>query len=130
MNVTTAFGTRMTTGHHARLAKYFITLDEMLAEQRLAVPVHQRDFLIGGQMLEWDGRCKTVLSPVCIRGPDVFPFAGRKDSAEGTLPVSDALRAFSIRSRGAAKLTGSRKALLNTIAREHQPKFINTDFIF
>ncbi len=28
----------------------------------------------------------------CQRGPDVFPFTGRKDSAEGTLSVVDALR--------------------------------------
>jgi glyceraldehyde-3-phosphate dehydrogenase (NADP+) len=26
----------------------------------------------------------------CQRGPDVFPFTGRKDSAEGTLSVHDA----------------------------------------
>ena len=28
----------------------------------------------------------------CQRGPDTFPFTGRKDSAEGTLSVPDALR--------------------------------------
>src|SRR5690606_5831520 len=31
----------------------------------------------------------------CQRGPDSFPFNGRKDSAEGTLSVVDALRQFS-----------------------------------
>ena len=30
--------------------------------------------------------------------PHVYPFAGRKDSAVGTLSVTDALRVFSIRS--------------------------------
>lgn len=38
------------------------------------------------------------LNAQCRRGPDELPFTGRKDSAEGTLSVSDALRAFSIRS--------------------------------
>jgi hypothetical protein len=65
----------------------------------------------------------------CQRGPDVFPFAGRKDSAEGTLSVSDALRAFSIRSMVATKQTEPNKQLLNAIVREHQSKVINTGFI-
>jgi glyceraldehyde-3-phosphate dehydrogenase (NADP+) len=33
----------------------------------------------------------------CQRGPDTYPFNGRKNSAEGTLSVHDALRVFSIR---------------------------------
>ena len=39
----------------------------------------------------------------CQRGPDSFPFTGRKDSAYGTLSVFDALRVFSLRSLVAAK---------------------------
>src|SRR5688500_19758367 len=35
------------------------------------------------------------------RGPESFPFNGRKDSAAGTLSVSEALRAFSVRPLGA-----------------------------
>ncbi|MFM0702757.1 NADP-dependent glyceraldehyde-3-phosphate dehydrogenase [Paraburkholderia sediminicola] len=73
--------------------------------------------------------CRVNINCQCQRGPDVFPFAGRKDSAEGTLSVSDALRAFSIRSMVATKQTEPNKELLNTIVREHQSKFINTDFI-
>ena len=42
--------------------------------------------------------CRVNLNTQCRRGPDVFPFAGRKDSAVGTLSVTDALRVFSIRS--------------------------------
>ncbi|RMZ58498.1 NADP-dependent glyceraldehyde-3-phosphate dehydrogenase [Chryseobacterium nematophagum] len=64
------------------------------------------------------------------RGPDVFPFTGRKDSAEGTLSVFDALRSFSIRSLVATKLTDSNKVLLNTIVREHDSNFLSTDYIF
>ena len=64
------------------------------------------------------------------RGPDVFPFTGRKDSAEGTLSVFDALRSFSIRSLVATKLTESNKVLLNTIVRDHDSNFLSTDYIF
>jgi len=38
------------------------------------------------------------LNAQCRRSPDELPFTGRKDSAEGTLSVIDALRSFSIRS--------------------------------
>ncbi|GEP52234.1 NADP-dependent glyceraldehyde-3-phosphate dehydrogenase [Flavobacterium noncentrifugens] len=64
------------------------------------------------------------------RGPDVFPFTGRKDSAEGTLSVSDALRSFSIRSLVATKATDANKQLLNTIVRDHDSNFLSTDYIF
>lgn len=66
----------------------------------------------------------------CQRGPDVFPFTGRKDSAEGTLSVSDALRSFSIRSLVAAKLTEENKHLLNEIINGHESNFLSTKFIF
>lgn len=42
--------------------------------------------------------CRVNVNTQCRRGPDVYPFAGRKDSAVGTLSVTDALRVFSIRS--------------------------------
>lgn len=42
--------------------------------------------------------CRVNLNTQCRRGPDVYPFTGRKDSAVGTLSVYDALRSFSIRS--------------------------------
>lgn len=64
------------------------------------------------------------------RGPDVFPFTGRKDSAEGTLSVFDALRSFSIRSLVATKLTESNKKLFNTIVKNHDSNFLSTDYIF
>ncbi|QNA45915.1 NADP-dependent glyceraldehyde-3-phosphate dehydrogenase [Lacibacter sediminis] len=64
------------------------------------------------------------------RGPDIFPFTGRKDSAEGTLSVYDALRSFSIRSLVAAKSTETNKNILNTIVHEHKSCFLSTDYIF
>src|SRR3712207_8478305 len=66
----------------------------------------------------------------CQRGPDVFPFTGRKDSAEGTLSVTDALRSFSIRSMIATKETPSNKDLLEAIISGQTSNFINTRFIF
>jgi glyceraldehyde-3-phosphate dehydrogenase (NADP+) len=73
--------------------------------------------------------CRVNINCQCQRGPDVFPFAGRKDSAEGTLSVSDALRAFSIRSMVAAKQTESSKQLLDAIVLGNKSNFINTRFI-
>jgi len=64
------------------------------------------------------------------RGPDVFPFTGRKDSAEGTLSISDALRSFSIRSLVATKSTDANKKLFNSIVRDHDSNFLSTDYIF
>ncbi|WP_332368031.1 aldehyde dehydrogenase family protein [Spirosoma telluris] len=66
----------------------------------------------------------------CQRGPDTFPFTGRKDSAEGTLSVEDALRSFSIRSAVATKDTAGNKAILNDIVGHHQSTFLSTNFIF
>ncbi|HET6388439.1 NADP-dependent glyceraldehyde-3-phosphate dehydrogenase [Hyphomicrobium sp.] len=74
--------------------------------------------------------CRVNVNCQCQRGPDVFPFTGRKDSAEGTLSVTDALRSFSIRSMVAAKQTDDSKRILNKIVRDHDSNFINTGFIF
>jgi glyceraldehyde-3-phosphate dehydrogenase (NADP+) len=73
--------------------------------------------------------CRVNINCLCQRGPDTFPFTGRKDSAEGTLSVSDALRCFSIRTLVAAKGTPRNKELLATITREHSSNFLTTDFI-
>jgi acyl-CoA reductase-like NAD-dependent aldehyde dehydrogenase len=66
----------------------------------------------------------------CQRGPDIFPFTGRKDSAEGTLSVVDALRAFSIRSLVATKLNETNKQLINEIVHGHHSNFLSTKYIF
>jgi glyceraldehyde-3-phosphate dehydrogenase (NADP+) len=64
------------------------------------------------------------------RGPDTFPFNGRKDSAEGTLSVSDALRVFSIRTLVATKSTDSNKQMMSNIIRNRESAFLSTDYIF
>jgi glyceraldehyde-3-phosphate dehydrogenase (NADP+) len=74
--------------------------------------------------------CRVNINCQCQRGPDVFPFTGRKDSAEGTLSVTDALRSFSIRSMIATKQTEQNKTLLDAIITGQKSNFINTRFIF
>jgi glyceraldehyde-3-phosphate dehydrogenase (NADP+) len=65
----------------------------------------------------------------CQRGPDIFPFTGRKDSAEGTLSVTDALRSFSIRSLVAIKESDENRAIISQILKEHKSNFLSTNFI-
>lgn len=73
--------------------------------------------------------CRVNINSQCQRGPDDFPFTGRKDSAEQTLSVSDALRVFSIRTLVAAKGNENNKNIINNIISEKKSKFLNTDFI-
>jgi glyceraldehyde-3-phosphate dehydrogenase (NADP+) len=73
--------------------------------------------------------CRININCQCQRGPDVYPFTGRKDSAEGTLSVSDALRVFSIRTLVAAKEGDLNKEIINKIVRERKSNFLTTDFI-
>lgn len=73
--------------------------------------------------------CRVNINSQCQRGPDTFPFTGRKDSAEGTLSVSDALRVFTIRTLVAAKLTGENRRIIQSIVTERKSRFLSTDFI-
>lgn len=66
----------------------------------------------------------------CQRGPDSFPFNGRKNSAEGTLSVHDALRVFSIRTLMATKFQAENKSLISDIIRNRHSGFISTDYLF
>ena len=99
-----------------------------------------------GQQVSLFGRNPAVIGPLvdelvnqvsrvnlnaqCQRGPDVYPFTGRKDSAEGTLSVSDALRCFSIRAMVAAPESDANKKLLRDVLSGHASNFINTDYLF
>ena len=73
--------------------------------------------------------CRVNINSQCQRGPDTFPFTGRKDSAVGTLSVADALRMFSIRTMVAAKEKDENKRIITDIVREHRSNFLSTDFI-
>ncbi|NBA96709.1 NADP-dependent glyceraldehyde-3-phosphate dehydrogenase [Pseudomonas sp. R5(2019)] len=70
------------------------------------------------------------LNAQCQRGPDTYPFNGRKNSAEGTLSVHDALRVFSIRTLVATKFQESNKTLISEIIRTRSSSFLTTDYIF
>lgn len=74
--------------------------------------------------------CRVNLNSQCQRGPDTFPFGGRKDSAEGTLSVTDALRCFSIRTLVAAKLDGTGADVVQSVLRERTSRFLTTDYLF
>jgi glyceraldehyde-3-phosphate dehydrogenase (NADP+) len=73
--------------------------------------------------------CRVNVNSQCQRGPDNFPFTGRKDSAEATLSVYDALRVFSIRTLVAAKESDLNKKIMHEIVKEDNSNFLSTDFI-
>ena len=73
--------------------------------------------------------CRVNINSQCQRGPDTFPFTGRKDSAEGTLSVSDALKVFSIRTLVAAKETDENRRIIKSIVTKRSSQFLSTDFI-
>jgi glyceraldehyde-3-phosphate dehydrogenase (NADP+) len=73
--------------------------------------------------------CRVNLNSSCQRGPDVYPFTGRKDSATGTLSVHDALRSFSIRTFLASKDSTYNNAILQDLLEKKASNFISTDYI-
>ncbi|GAA4279781.1 NADP-dependent glyceraldehyde-3-phosphate dehydrogenase [Gaetbulibacter aestuarii] len=73
--------------------------------------------------------CRVNLNSSCQRGPDVYPFTGRKDSAYGTLSVHDALRSFSIRTFVASKDNEYNNAILTELLEKKTSNFISTDYI-
>ncbi|WP_242130677.1 NADP-dependent glyceraldehyde-3-phosphate dehydrogenase [Aestuariivivens marinum] len=73
--------------------------------------------------------CRVNLNSSCQRGPDVYPFTGRKDSAFGTLSVHDALRSFSIRTFVASKDNDYNRAILKELLEKKTSNFISTDYI-
>jgi glyceraldehyde-3-phosphate dehydrogenase (NADP+) len=73
--------------------------------------------------------CRVNLNSSCQRGPDVYPFTGRKDSAVGTLSVHDALRSFSIRTFVASKDTELNNEILEKLLETKLSNFISTDYL-
>jgi len=73
--------------------------------------------------------CRVNINSQCQRGPDIFPFTGRKDSAEGTLSVIDALKVFSIRTLVALKENDFNKTIITEIIQNNNSNFLSTDFI-
>lgn len=73
--------------------------------------------------------CRVNLNSSCQRGPDVYPFTGRKDSAVGTLSIHDALRSFSVRTFVASKDNAYNNAILQELLNSKESNFITTDYI-
>jgi glyceraldehyde-3-phosphate dehydrogenase (NADP+) len=95
------------------------------------VSIFGRDPEVVGRMIDRFSNqvCRINLNSQCQRGPDVFPFTGRKDSAEGTLSVYDALRSFSIRSMVAAKQDQSGKEILKGILDGDTSHFFSNNIV-
>jgi len=73
--------------------------------------------------------CRININSQCQRSPDSFPFNGRKNSADGTQSVSDALRVFSIRIVVAARETAANRNIITSIVRERKSHFLSTDYM-
>lgn len=73
--------------------------------------------------------CRVNLNSSCQRGPDVFPFTGRKDSAVGTLSVHDALRSFSIRTFVASKDNAYNNEIIKKLLNSNSSNFVSTDYL-
>ena len=73
--------------------------------------------------------CRININSKCQRSPDSFPFNGRKNSAEGTQSVADALRIFSIRIVVAARETDDNREIITSIVRERKSHFLSTDYM-
>lgn len=73
--------------------------------------------------------CRVNLNSSCQRGPDVYPFTGRKDSAQSTLSVHDALRSFSIRTFVAFKDTEVNNKTIEQLLEAKVSNFLSTDYI-
>ncbi|MGZ3712093.1 MAG: aldehyde dehydrogenase family protein, partial [Bdellovibrionota bacterium] len=73
--------------------------------------------------------CRININAQCQRGPDVYPFTGRKNSAEGTLSVYDALRSFSIRCMVATKQDEAGKKIVQEILRSDSSQFLSTNVV-
>lgn len=73
--------------------------------------------------------CRVNLNSSCQRGPDIYPFTGRKNSAVSTLSVHDALRSFSIRTFVATKDTNENKEIIRNLLDSKTSNFLSTDYI-
>ncbi|MFX0557950.1 NADP-dependent glyceraldehyde-3-phosphate dehydrogenase [Maribacter sp. CXY002] len=73
--------------------------------------------------------CRVNLNSSCQRGPDVYPFTGRKDSAQATLSVHDALRSFSIRTFVAFKDNDLNTEIIQQLLEAKLSNFVSTDYI-
>lgn len=71
--------------------------------------------------------CRVNLNTQCQRGPDRFPFGGRKSSAEGVLSVTDALDVFSIPALCATSDDARGRALMGDLLRGGHSEFLGRE---
>ena len=64
------------------LQAMFVAEEQIPAEHQIE-EIHQREYLVNGEMRQWDGEVSEVYSPVCIPGPD----GALKRKLIGTYPV-------------------------------------------
>lgn len=115
----------------------FDSVDEVVADM-VASPFGQQVSVFGNDPMVVGPLIDRLVNQVsrinintqCQRGPDTFPFTGRKASAEGTLSVTDALKRFSIRSLVATDYGQANRDLVNGILAGRTSHFLNTDFVF
>ena len=70
------------------LKRLFPQDGEIPAEHRPPPPIHQRTYLVNGELKPWDGPVDTVRSPVCVRKAD-----GRLEQIElGRCPPAESRR--------------------------------------
>jgi len=74
--------------------------------------------------------CRINLNSACQRGPDVYPFTGRKNSAVATLSVFDTLRTFSIRTFVASKDNELNTSILKKLVESDDSNFMSTEYLF
>ena len=75
--------------HSSTLQQLFPTAD-ILSEHQPPSPVHQRHYLIDGELRPWEGPLETVRSPVCVRGEGTleqvelgsYPVGGEQEAEE------------------------------------------------
>jgi glyceraldehyde-3-phosphate dehydrogenase (NADP+) len=70
------------------------------------------------------------LNAQCQRSPDTFPFNGRKDSAEGTLSIDEALNAFSVDSVVVTKQNAQNQQILENILSGKKSTRLSTNVLF
>jgi len=102
------------------------------SESGQQVALFGRDPKVIGPAIDFivNSNSRVNLNSQCQRGPDTFPFGGRKDSAKKILSVSDALKVLSTRSVVGAKYTPENKELIRSIMQARSSTFLNTDWIF
>ena len=73
--------------------------------------------------------CRVNINSKCQRGPDLFPFGGRKDSGEGSISVADMLKKFSMQAIVTAKRTEENMEIITQIEKELKPAAMSAEAV-